>query len=324
MYAGALHCLGFPLVMQRRVVNIGILHCSLTTMLPHGSVACRHAISQPVKVYSLHYHTQPTATEKCGTDLKRHSPCTPASSALMAFCRSHLVISRQFRCPYLAVPSFSSLPSAYILNLNPTQFSAMLCVSNLNPSPFSTVFVRGYIIRAITIALKKRQKKITIPKIMQIIDEEGNNLGDMSSEIVLKLAESRNLSLSEVRKPNEGALAVYRLYTRKQRLEQDKRKKVVNKKDPKNVTKDITITTRIGQHDLDVKIAHMKKFLEKQHAVRVFVQTRYTRGMKEEEEQAARSDLVKNIEKQLEGLGTKMREDRHGNRGMVCIFKSNL
>ena len=56
------------------------------------------------------------------------------------------------------------------------------------------------------------------------------------------------------------------------------------------MTKDITITTRIGQHDIDVKISHMKKFLEKQHAVRMFVQTRYTRGMREEEEEA-RCDL---------------------------------
>ena len=186
------------------------------------------------------------------------------------------------------------------------------------------MFSRGYISRAVTIALKKRQKKITIPKTVQVIDEEGNNLGDMSSEIVLKLAESKNLSFSEVRKPSEEALAVYRLYTRKQRLEQDKKKKLANRKNPKNTTKSLILSTRIEPFHLNLKISRMKKFLEKQHAVRVFVQTRYTRGMKEEEEEVARSDLVKNIEKQLEGLGTKMREDRHGNRGMVCTFKSNL
>ena len=173
---------------------------------------------------------------------------------------------------------------------------------NLNPSPFFTVFSRGYISRAITIALKKRRKKIAIPKTAQVIDEEGNNLGVMSSDIILKLAESKNLSLSEVRKPSEEVLAVYmyRLYTKKQRLEEDKKKKVANKKDPKNMTKDITITTRIGQHDLDVKISHMKKFLEKQHAVRMFVQTRYTRGMREEEE-AARCDLY--CEEHREAVG---------------------
>ena len=287
-------------------------------------MACRYAISQPLKIYSLHYHTQRTSTGKYGTDLRKHSPCDPAGSTLLAFYRSQLVTSGQSTSTHLVLHSFSLLSSACILNLNHTQFPAMLHVSNLNPSPFSTVFSRGYISRAITIALKKRRKKIAIPKTAQVIDEEGNNLGVMSSDIILKLAESKNLSLSEVRKSSEEVHAVFRLYTKKQRLEEDKKKKVANKKDPKNVTKDITITTRIGQHDLDVKISHMKKFLEKQHAVRMFVQTRYTRGMREEEEEAARCDLVKNIEKQLEGLGSKTRENRHGNRGIVCTFKYNL
>ena len=185
----------------------------------------------------------------------------------------------------------------------------------------SLLLPRRHISRVINIALKKRQKKITIPKTVQVIDEEGNNLGVMSSDIALKLADSKNLSMTEVRKPSTDTVAVYRLFTSKQRWEQMKKKKQANKKDPRNVTKDLTVMSRIAEHDLAVKITHMREFLEKRHSVRVFVQTKYTRGMDEQEESLARESLVKRIVEELEGVGTRVAEDNRRRRGVVCTFK---
>ena len=175
--------------------------------------------------------------------------------------------------------------------------------------------------RAINIALKRRTKKITIPRTLQLIDEQGSNLGVMTADIALKLAESKNLKIVDVRKATSDSVAVYRLFTSKQQWEDAKKKKKSTKSDPRNVTKDITIFSRIGEHDLAVKISHLREFLEKGHSARVFVQTKFRRGMNEEEERDCRTQLVKTLVAVLEGLGEKVSETKHQRRGLVCLFR---
>ena len=157
---------------------------------------------------------------------------------------------------------------------------------------------------------------------MRLIDEQGTNLGVVSSEIAVKLAESKNLKLLEVqRAASPDSEGVYRLFTSKQQWEEGKKRKKSTKPDPINTTKDITIFSQIGEHDLAVKMSHLHDFLTRGHSARVFVQTKYRRGMSEERERGNRETLVGKIETELAGLGEKVSQAAHQRRGVVCQFR---
>ena len=143
----------------------------------------------------------------------------------------------------------------------------------------------------------------------------------MSSDIALKLADSKNLKLVEVKKQSDESDAVYRLYTSKQQWEEAKKKKKAAKSDPVNTKKDITIFSQIGEHDLAVKMSHLIGFLERGHSARVFVRTKYRHGINEEREERCRREMIDKICSDLEGLGEKVTESPHQRRGIACQFR---
>ena len=168
----------------------------------------------------------------------------------------------------------------------------------------------------------RRTKKITIPRTLRLIDDSGSNLGVMSSDVALKLAESKNLKLVEVKRPSPNVEAVYRLFTSKQKWEEEKKKKKKAKGDPINLTKDITFFSQIGEHDLAVKISRLRGFLEKGHSAKVIVLTKYRRGLDETEATECREGMVRKIASELEGVGEKVSEDpNQRRRGIVCKFR---
>lgn len=160
---------------------------------------------------------------------------------------------------------------------------------------------------------------MSIPPSLRLIDEEGSNLGVMTSDIAMKLADSKSLQLVEVSKPAPEREAVYRLFTSKQKWEENKKKKKSAKSD--SGPKEINIFTQIGEHDLSVKLSHLREFLEKGHSANVSVQTKYRRGMNECREEANRKEMVAMIVSKLEGLGEKMSERPHQRRGILCQFR---
>ena len=176
--------------------------------------------------------------------------------------------------------------------------------------------------RAINIALKRRHKKVSLPQTLRLIDEEGNNLGITSSDFATKLAESKNLKIVEVKKSSTSDTeAVYRLFTSKQQWEESKKKRKAAKSDPVNTTKDITIFSQIGEHDLEVKMSHLREFLTRGNCARVFISTKYRRGMNEQRERECRREMVARIESELGHLGEKVSENAHQRRGVVCLFR---
>ena len=188
-------------------------------------------------------------------------------------------------------------------------------------SPVTVFTLSRCLSRSIKLSLKRRPKRVPIPPRLRLIDEEGTNLGIMSSGIAVKLADSKNLKLVEVKKRSDDSEAVYRLYTSKQHWDEAKKKKKAAKSDPANTIKDMTIFSQIGEHDLAVKLSHLQSFLERGHTARVFVQTKYRRGMNEERERESREAMVGRVAVELEGLGEKVTESPHQRRGIVCQFK---
>ena len=104
--------------------------------------------------------------------------------------------------------------------------------------------------------------------------------------------------------------------------EEEKREKQVQRKDPRSVTKEITVSVKIAEHDLAVKVNHMREFLEKKHSVKLWVKTKVRRQeylAAERKKQLQR--MLEEVTKSLEGVAVRETEQNlHRNR-LVCTFR---
>lgn len=103
---------------------------------------------------------------------------------------------------------------------------------------------------------------------MQLIDEQGKNLGVMDTDKALELARAKGLDLIEIAPkatPPVCRIMEYGKYRyQKSRLE---RKKKVHQK--KVEIKAVRISLRTGAHDLLTKAKQTDKFLNQGHKVRI-------------------------------------------------------
>ena len=101
----------------------------------------------------------------------------------------------------------------------------------------------------------------------------------------------------------------------------EKRKKQAQKKDPRNVTKEITVYVKIAEHDLAVKVNHMREFLEKNHSVKLWVKTKVRRAEHLAAERKKQLRMLEEVAKSLEDVAVREAEQNlHRNR-LVCTFR---
>ena len=102
-----------------------------------------------------------------------------------------------------------------------------------------------------------------------IIDEDGNNLGVMSVKKALELAREKGLDLVQVA---DGNKVVCRIMDYGKFKYQQKKKQQEAKKRQKQIeVKEIKLRPSTDKHDLEVKIKHIKEFLEEGKKVKVTV-----------------------------------------------------
>ena len=159
-----------------------------------------------------------------------------------------------------------------------------------------------------------------------VIDEAGENLGEMATEMAVQLAEARGLEIVLVQRESAGSKAVCKFVSRKQLYDEKKQQKQQNKKDPRQITKEIPISTKISEYDMEVKVNHIQEFLEKKYSVRVVVEANFRKYFSESEiaaEKKLQMSLMKQIEQKLAGLGSKVGKDNLlRGRKLTCTFKS--
>ena len=109
---------------------------------------------------------------------------------------------------------------------------------------------------------------------VRVIDESGKNVGLLSKEEANDLAEKRNLVLVLLKNSGEKTpFPVFRLMNPQdlKEIERVKREKEYEKarhlRDVKNRTKEITLSSQIGEKDLDWKVDKIRKFLEEKRNV---------------------------------------------------------
>lgn len=108
---------------------------------------------------------------------------------------------------------------------------------------------------------------IRVPEI-QLIDETGTYQGKMDTAKALSLAQERGYDLVEVNptaQPPVCKLLNYGQFKYEKEKEMKRQKQALKQVEVKGVR----LSTRIGQHDLDMRLAQAKKFLEEGNKIKV-------------------------------------------------------
>lgn len=130
---------------------------------------------------------------------------------------------------------------------------------------------------------------------MRVIDEDGKQLGVLSKQEALAIAQERGLDLVEI-SPNADPpvckVVDWGKYNYQRTKQQQKNRKTTKSLDMKQMR----FGLKIGAHDLEVKMGKVKKFLEAGHKVKI---TLFFRGR----EQAHKEIGFEKAQKVIEDFG---------------------
>lgn len=105
---------------------------------------------------------------------------------------------------------------------------------------------------------------------VRLIDEEGTQVGVVATSEALANAEGKGLDLVEVApqaRPPVCRIMDFGKYI----YEQRKRQRDVRKGQSVSIVKEIKISAKIEEHDINFKISHIREFLARRHRVKVTV-----------------------------------------------------
>lgn len=108
---------------------------------------------------------------------------------------------------------------------------------------------------------------------VRLINSDGSQLGIVSSERALELAEEQDLDLVMIApqaKPPVCKIMDYGKY----RFEQQKREKEASKKQKVVEVKEIRLSLNIDTHDFDTKLGHAKKFIAEGNRIKASIRLR--------------------------------------------------
>jgi translation initiation factor IF-3 len=105
---------------------------------------------------------------------------------------------------------------------------------------------------------------------VRVIDPEGNQLGVITIQAALAAAETFGLDLVEI-SPNADPPVCKIMDFGRFKYEQTKKTQEAKKKQTTFQIKEIKVRPKTDTHDLEIKIGHIQKFIEKKNKVKVTV-----------------------------------------------------
>jgi len=105
---------------------------------------------------------------------------------------------------------------------------------------------------------------------VRVIDPDGEQIGIIPTRQALETAAEFGLDLVEV-SPNANPHVCKIMDYGRYRYEQTKKKQEAKKKQSSFQVKEIKVRPKTGEHDLQTKIGHIKKFIERKDKVKVTV-----------------------------------------------------
>ncbi|HIB69070.1 MAG TPA: translation initiation factor IF-3 [Phycisphaerales bacterium] len=106
---------------------------------------------------------------------------------------------------------------------------------------------------------------------VQVIDDEGKNLGNLHPREAVKIAKSKKLDLVEI-SPNANPPVCKMMDYGKWRYERDKRKK--EQRDNTQALREVKMRPKIGDHDFEVKTKQVERLLNSGDKVKVTLRFR--------------------------------------------------
>ena len=103
---------------------------------------------------------------------------------------------------------------------------------------------------------------------IRVIGDDGEQFGILSVHEAIALAAEKNLDLVEI-SPNATPPVCKIMDYGKYKYEKTKKDKENKKKQKNVVVKELRIKPHIDEHDKETKISQIKKFIEKEHKVKV-------------------------------------------------------
>ncbi|WP_370636982.1 translation initiation factor IF-3 [Gelria sp. Kuro-4] len=150
---------------------------------------------------------------------------------------------------------------------------------------------------------------------VRLVDETGQQLGIMLTREALRLAQEKGLDLVKVA-PDARPPVCRIMDFGRYKYEQSKREKEARKKQKVITIKEIRLRPTIDEHDYEVKLRNMQRFLSDGDKVKVTVRFR---GRQMTHTEAGRQLLARMAE-QLKDLGTVEREPRLEGNQMIMIL----
>jgi translation initiation factor IF-3 len=150
---------------------------------------------------------------------------------------------------------------------------------------------------------------------IRLVDDEGNQVGVVELEEARAMARERELDLVEVA-PNARPPVVRIMDYGKYKYRENKKAKEAKKKQHVIQMKEIKLRSKIDVHDLDFKMRHARKFLEKQNKVKV---TMVFRG-REVVHKELGEEVLRKFFDEVSDLATKEGEIKMEGRNMILIL----
>lgn len=159
-------------------------------------------------------------------------------------------------------------------------------------------------------------EKIKVPEVL-LIDEEGKNLGLLTINDAIHLAQESDLDLVEV--SPEASPPVCRILDYG-KLKYQQKKKVQQKRKPKTHQKEVRLRPRISEHDIQVKLRQIKDFME--HGDKVLITVNF-RG-REMVHLDGSNELMNRIIKECEETGKVEKLPKLEGRRISMVMVSKL
>lgn len=150
---------------------------------------------------------------------------------------------------------------------------------------------------------------------VRVIDEEGGQLGIMTSREALRIAQERGYDLVMVAPEASPPVCKIMDYGR-HKFETEKRLRDARKRQHTVSLKELTLSYKIGEHDYQVRLRSVRKFIQDGHKVKVTIRFRG----REMQHQALATQLLMRFAKDSADIAAVEREPRQEGRTLFMIL----
>lgn len=150
---------------------------------------------------------------------------------------------------------------------------------------------------------------------LRTIDDEGAQLGIIPMREALRIAQEKGLDLVLVAADANPPVAKIMDYGR-HKFETEKRNREARKKQHTVTLKELTLSYKIGEHDYQVRLRSLQKFLAEGDKVKVTIRFRG----REVQHSALAAELLMRFARDVEDLGIIEREPKHEGRTLFIII----